>query len=91
MPRALSEDMRWKIVYQRIAEGEPWSRIAGPFVSKTTAKDIVRLFLETRGVTSRQGERAAPPANQVMTEEVAPDPVVDPGGETKQKRGEPSP
>ena len=70
MPRALSEDMRWKIVYQRIAEGEPWSRIAGPFVSKTTAKDIVRLFLETRGVTSRQGERAAPPANQVMTEEV---------------------
>jgi|TARA_B110000046_G_C12976147_1_gene391224 transposase len=69
-----SEDVRWMVVWRREFRGQSYRHIrkrlsSGPRrkgPSKTTIKRIVKRFREEGGVDTRQGARAAPPANRIF-------------------------
>ena len=72
MGRAKDADLRWLVVYTRLVKGASVSVTARQCsVSKCFVKHMLKLFERTHGVEDMQGQRHAPPANQVMTAEAA--------------------
>jgi hypothetical protein len=72
MGRALTDDLRWRIVYAIWWDGLDFADTARKFtsgpmvVSRQVVNAIWILFVETGDVASHQGRRSAPPANQIM-------------------------
>tara|TARA_B110001452_G_C15214822_1_gene421334 strand:- start:1490 stop:1786 length:297 start_codon:yes stop_codon:yes gene_type:complete len=74
MGKAKGQELRWLVVYKRLVEDLPIATIVehcGGLVGETFVKDMTALFLRRGAVEDRQGQRTAPPANQVMTEAAA--------------------
>ena len=72
MPRAKGEELRWLVVFKRVVEGTPIGSVAAECrMSQTFVKSMVTIFEQTGAVESHQGARAAPPANQVMTDDAS--------------------
>lgn len=74
MGKALPEDLRWRAVFGVWWDGLSYQAVAeklsmGPMIVEARwVKKMWELFLDTGDVQSRQGERAAPPANLIMDE-----------------------
>ena len=69
MVRAHDVALRWLVVYQRLILGKHWRAVqrdlGGLFCKKTQAA-LLHLFWETDDVVPHQGQRPAPPTNQLM-------------------------
>ena len=60
------------MVFKRVVEGTPIGSVAAECrMSQTFVKSMVTIFEQTGAVESHQGARAAPPANQVMTDDAS--------------------
>ena len=75
MGKAAPQDLRWRAVYGVWWDGLDAAEVAtrlsmGPLqVQARWVRAMVNLFEDTWDVEDHQGQRAAPPANLIMTDE----------------------
>ena len=71
MPRALSVDLAWRVVWKRLLYEQTEEQVASDLlITSRTVSNIMRRFNETGHVETRQGERLADPHNKCMTFEM---------------------
>ena len=68
MPRALSDDLAWRVVWKRLMYAQTDDEIASHLlVHARTVQRVMRRFRETGNVATNVGRRLASPSNVIMT------------------------